>query len=210
LPLKANGAACNLVGGGHQCKSGGCAFGRCYTPNSVAMGGTCYIDDACAKGKCTSADGFGGTCVCKRDTDCGSTSMWCNAGLDLSKNSCLPLKADGASCDLVGGGHQCKGGACKFSKCYTPASVATGGSCFVDDACAQGKCSSVDGFSGTCVCKNDTDCGSTSLWCDAGVDTKLNVCRPKLASGADCSGLAGNDHKCKSGVCSGFPGYKCK
>lgn len=209
-PLKADGAACALVGGGHQCQSGQCGMGRCFTTGSVAMGGTCYIDGACSKGKCSGVDGLPGVCVCKTDTDCGS-GKWCNAGLDLAKNACLALKADGASCDLVGGAHQCRGGGCKFSRCYTPGSVAMGRSCFVDDACAQGKCSSVDGTNGTCVCKSDTDCGG-GMWCDAGVDTKINACRAKLAKGASCgkAGSLGNDHKCKSGQCSGFPKYQCK
>ena len=86
-----------------------------------------------------------------------------------------------------------------------------GGSCFVDDACTQGKCSSADGFNGTCVCKIDNDCGD-GKWCDAGLDTKQNKCYAKLASGASCGkeGSLGNDHKCQSGKCSGFPNYKCK
>lgn len=209
-PLKADGSACALAGGGHQCRSGQCGAGRCYTPGAVAMGGTCYVDGACGAGKCSSVDGFPGVCVCQSDGDCPG-SQWCNAGLDLVKNACQALKADGSSCDLVGGAHQCRGGGCKFARCYTPGSVATGGSCFADDACAQGKCSSIDGTNGTCVCQTDSDCNS-GMWCDAGLDTKINACRAKLASGASCgkAGSIGNDHKCKSGECSGFPGYKCK
>jgi hypothetical protein len=210
VALKDDGAACNLVGGGHQCKGGSCGLGHCYTPGSVARGGTCFVDAACIKGKCSSAAGFGGTCVCQVDADCGGTS-WCNAGADLTKNHCEALKADGASCDLVGGAHQCTGKACKFSKCYTPNSVPSGGTCFVDDACVKGKCSSVDGFDGTCVCQADTDCVKTK-YCDAGLDIKRNVCRDKLPKGATCGSAisAGNNHKCQSGNCSGFPNYKCK
>ena len=207
--LKADGASCDLVGGGHQCKGGACQFSKCYTPKSVAMGGSCFVDDACKMGKCSSVDGFNGACVCKTDADC--PGQWCNAGTDLSKNKCENLKADGAGCDLVGGAHQCKGGACKFSKCYTPNSVSMGGSCFVDDACKMGKCSSADGFNGTCVCKVDNDCGP-GKWCAAGLDTTRNTCNAKLPSGASCgsAGTVGNDHKCQSGSCSGFPNYKCK
>jgi hypothetical protein len=216
VPRKADGDACNVVGGGHQCTSGKCDLGHCYTPNSVSMGGSCYVDAACAQGKCSSAPGFGGTCVCKIDADCPQTphKQWCNAGTDLTKNKCENLKADGASCDLVGGAHQCVGNACKFSKCYTPNSVSMGGSCFVDDACKVGKCSSADGFDGTCVCKVDADCPQTphKQWCDAGLDTHRNACYAKLPSGASCgsAGTFGNDHKCQSGSCSGFPNYKCK
>ena len=184
------------------------------TTASIGMGGTCYIDGACSKGKCSGVDGLPGVCVCNRDEDCGlSGKFWCNAGLDLVKNACEPRKADGSSCDLVGGGHQCTGGSCKFARCYTPGSVAMGGTCFVDDACAKGKCSSIDGTNGTCVCQTDQDCAPVgNMWCNAGLDTKINTCNAKLAKGADCGkvGSIGNDHKCASGACSGFPDYKCK
>ncbi len=86
-----------------------------------------------------------------------------------------------------------------------------GGACFFDDACKIGKCSSVDGTKGTCVCNNDSDCGR-SMWCDGGLDLKTNACRVKLAKGASCgkAGSLGNDHKCKSDKCSGFPEYVCR
>ena len=173
------------------------------------MGGTCYIDAACDAGKCSAVDGARGSCVCKSDTDCG-TGLWCNAGLDVTGNRCLPLKADNAACDVVGGGHQCRGGQCAYGRCYTANAVAMGGTCYVDAACGAGKCSAVDGTRGTCVCKDDGDCGSGN-WCDAGFDAKLNACRVKLAAGESCGklGSVGNDHKCKSGKCSGAPFYKC-
>lgn len=147
---------------------------------------------------------------CQVDADCGQ-DKFCNKGLDLKPNRCEALKADNETCALVGGGHQCKGGQCKFSRCYTPNSVAMGGTCYSDDACKVGKCSSVDGTKGTCVCKEDADCGA-GKWCDAGLDTTVNACRAKLDKGEKCgkTGSVGNDHKCKSGQCSGFPKYECK
>ena len=209
-PKKNDNESCAAVGGGHQCKGGHCAWGRCYTPDSVPMGGTCYVDAACDKGKCSSIDGTRGTCVCKEDSDCGSDS-YCDAGLDLTKNACRPKKNDNESCAAVGGGHQCKGGHCAWGRCYTPGGVSMGGTCYVDAACEEGKCSSVDGTRGTCVCKKDSDCGS-GKWCDAGLDLKKNACRNKLKKGEKCgsAGTFGNDHKCKSGKCSGFPNYVCK
>ena len=148
---------------------------------------------------------------CNSDNDC-SSGEFCNAGIDLNKNQCMAKKADDETCDLAGGGHQCKSGRCKFSRCYTPNSVAMGGTCYVNDACREGKCSSLDGTKGTCVCKEDTDCGA-GKWCDAGFDTKTNACRAKLDKGETCGkpGSVGNDHKCKSGQCSGLMGgYKCE
>jgi hypothetical protein len=40
----------------------------------------------------------------------------------------------------------------------------------------------------------------------------VNACRPKLDKGEKCGkfGSVGNDHKCKSGECSGAPKYECK
>ena len=210
LALKNDNETCDLAGGGHQCKSGQCKLSRCYATKSVNMGGTCYVNDACKEGKCSSLDGTKGTCVCEADAECGA-SKYCNAGLDAMKNSCESLKNDNETCDLAGGGHQCKSGQCKFSRCYTPNSVAMGDTCYNDDACKEGKCSAIDGAKGTCVCNNDSDCGA-GQWCDEGIDFKTNACRAKLNKGEKCgkAGSVGNDHKCKSGECSGFPKYECK
>ncbi len=147
---------------------------------------------------------------CKDDGDCDS-GFYCNGGVDLAVNSCQPLKDDNETCALVGGGHQCKSGKCRFSRCYTPGSVGMGGTCYNDDACRDGKCSDIDGVKGVCVCKSDGDC-SDGKYCDAGLDLKLNACRTKLSKGQTCgkAGSFGNDHKCKSGTCSGFPKYECK
>jgi hypothetical protein len=147
---------------------------------------------------------------CGSDSECSSTE-YCDKGtITVGKNQCVALKSDNESCDVVGGGHQCKGGHCVVpGHCSTPNSVAMGGMCYTDDACKEGKCSAIDGAKGTCVCKEDSDCGS-GKWCDAGLDTKVNACRAKLNKGQSCAGVAGNDHKCKSDECSGFPKYTCK
>ena len=208
MAKKGDNDTCAIAGGDHQCKSGYCKLSRCYTPNSVPMGDTCYLNDAGKEGKCSSLDGTRGTCVCQADVDCGS-GKYCNAGVDFTKNSCQTRKEDNETCALAGGAHQCKSGYCKVSRCYTPNSVAMGGTCYNDDACKEGKCSAVDGFKGTCVCQADADCGP-GKWCDGGLDTNINACRPKLDKGESCAGVAGNDHKCKSGECSGFPKYVCQ
>ena len=150
---------------------------------------------------------------CIEEVDC-PWGTYCNAGVDIYKNSCEPKKPNEAACDLVNGAMQCQSGHCNFGRCYEPNSVAMGGTCYVDAACSAGKCSAVDGTRGTCVCHYDADCsqGGVAKWCDAGLDTKINACRAKLAKGASCgkAGSFGNDHKCKSGKCSGFPKYECK
>ena len=147
---------------------------------------------------------------CSKDTDCAD-GEYCNAGVDLKKNQCVAKKADNEACDLVTGASQCKSGKCNLGRCYTPQSVAMGGTCYCDDACKEGKCSAIDGTKGSCVCKDDGDCGP-GKYCDAGLDAKINVCRSKLSAGEKCgkAGSIGNDHKCKSGECSGFPKYECK
>ncbi|GFE84154.1 hypothetical protein GCM10011487_61540 [Steroidobacter agaridevorans] len=147
---------------------------------------------------------------CKNNSDC-SSSQYCNKGIDTKKNRCVAKRADNETCEVAGGADQCMSGKCRFGRCYTPQSVAMGGTCYNDDACAEGKCSDVDGAKGACVCKSDNDC-SSSKYCDKGLDAKVNECRPKLAAGESCgkAGSVGNDHKCLSGTCSGFPKYKCK
>jgi murein DD-endopeptidase MepM/ murein hydrolase activator NlpD len=148
--------------------------------------------------------------ACKKDGDCGSDE-WCNEGVDLTKNVCQPKKADNEVCAAIGGGHQCTSGQCRFSRCYTPGSVGFNGTCYNDAACASGKCSDPDGIKGRCVCQKDVDCSGTD-YCDHGLDLNLNQCRPLLNNGQKCGSAAtfGNDRKCKSGKCSGFPNYKCK
>lgn len=148
---------------------------------------------------------------CDADGDCLG-SEYCDKGtVSIGKNQCVPKKADDEPCAAVGGGAQCKSGQCRFGRCFTPSSVPIGGTCYNDEACAKGKCTAVDGAKGSCVCKKDTDCDGDE-WCDGGADAKTNVCRKKLAKGASCGkvGSVGNDHKCKSGKCSGFPKYECK
>jgi hypothetical protein len=130
---------------------------------------------------------------CGQDSDCAS-GEYCNAGIDLNKNQCVAKKADNETCDLANGARQCQSGKCNLGRCYTPSSVAAGGTCYCDDAC-----------------KEDSDC-SPGSYCDAGLDLKTNRCHTKLAAGESCGkvGSVGNDHKCKSGQCSGFPKYECK
>jgi hypothetical protein len=137
---------------------------------------------------------------CSKDTDC-SDSEYCNAGIDVKKNECVDKKADNEACDLVTGGRQCQSGKCNLGHCYTPHSVAMGGTCYVDDACKEGKCSAIDGTKGTCVCKEDSDC-APGQWCHAGLDLTKNVCKRKLGKGESCGFGVDIGHRCLSGKCS--------
>lgn len=156
----------------------------------------------CAWGQCAEAD------ECRASSDCSSGSF-CGDPV-LGKRMCKPRLDDGALCTMA---DQCKAGRCKSGFCSREASVAMGNTCRFNDECRVGKCNApVGGVStGTCVCKKDSDCGAGN-WCDAGLDLKVNACRAKLSKGASCgkAGSFGNDHKCKSGNCSGFPKYVCK
>ncbi|HEY8377452.1 MAG TPA: membrane dipeptidase, partial [Nannocystis sp.] len=143
-------------------------------PGTIELGGTCKVDADCKSGSCTGALGVYGVCVCNDDDDCAD-NQFCDAGLDFKQNKCVALKSDGAACAIVGGNHQCASGHCGAGRCYTPNSVALGGTCYVDAACRVGKCSSVDGTKGTCVCKADADCGA-GRYCDAGLDFHQNKC----------------------------------
>jgi hypothetical protein len=168
---------------------------------SIALGGSCTAGDQCKSGRCTGVAGAKGVCVCNEDADCAG-GQFCNAGVDLAQNRCEAKKPDGDSCPLVGGGHACQSSQCKLSRCYTPSSVAMGGTCYVDDACSRGKCSSIDGTRGTCVCDDDSQCGS-GFWCDQGLDFTNNSCKRKLAQGEVCgkAGDIGVGHRCLSGSC---------
>ena len=170
-------------------------------PGSVALGGACNAGDQCRSGRCTGALGTAGLCVCNEDRDC-ATGQYCDAGPDLKQNACRAKKADNESCPLVGGGHACASGHCQFARCYSPRAVAPGDVCYLDAACTKGKCSSVDGTRGTCVCKDDADC-SANQWCKNGLDLTKNVCLRKLNSGEVCGdvGDLGAGHRCKSGQC---------
>ncbi len=197
---------------GEQCASGHCKMGTCYTPKSAKMNETCYVNDECSIGKCSSTGGLKGTCVCDDDKQCG-TGKYCDKGVDFTKNSCKSLKDDGEACPAVGGAHTCKSGKCSYGRCYTKGSVPMGGDCFVSDACAQGKCSSIPGVKGECVCNDDNQC-SKGYWCNKGLDLKMNRCEPKLKKGEVCGkvGDIGVGHRCKSGKCkAGFGvNLKCK
>jgi hypothetical protein len=158
--------------------------------------------DRCAWGFCADAD------ECQADSDCGRGNF---CGDPISgKRTCKARLSDGSLCTKD---DQCRAGRCKSGFCSAPASAAMGESCRFDDECRIGKCNAAIGGAtkGTCVCKSDSDCGA-GHWCDAGLDLSVNACRSKLNKGESCgkAGSVGNDHKCNSGECSGFPNYVCK
>ncbi|HJU03736.1 MAG TPA: Dickkopf N-terminal cysteine-rich domain-containing protein [Nitrospiraceae bacterium] len=159
--------------------------------------------DRCSFGVCADPD------ECRADSDCGA-GEYCGDPIS-GKRTCKTKLADGALCTKD---DQCQAGRCKTGFCSAPASASMGESCRFEDECRVGKCNAPVGGAtkGTCVCDRDADCGA-GFWCDEGFDVKANACRAKLDKGESCgkAGSVGNDHKCKSGECSGLVGgYKCK
>ena len=192
---------------GRVCQSGQCNAAVCYTPRSVAMGEVCRVNDECKVGTCSSLNGITlGKCVCTQEAHCGAGN-YCNTGAaDIGTNVCKAQLAHWAVCTQD---HQCQAGRCKSGLCSAPASVAMGDSCRFDDECRIGACNAPVGgaTSGTCVCKEDTDCG-TGFWCDAGLDAQPNRCRRKFDKGEECGPAGVNiGHRCKSGSCK-FTGLK--
>jgi len=158
--------------------------------------------DRCNLGKCVESD------ECQNNADCGA-GKYCSDPI-AGQRTCKAQLSNGAICTKE---DQCLAGRCKSGFCSAENSVAMGGSCRFNDECKLGKCNAPVGGAtkGTCVCKTDSDCGK-GKWCDAGIDLKVNACRDKLKKGESCGSAmtVGNDHKCKSGKCSGFPKYVCK
>lgn len=158
--------------------------------------------DRCSWGVCADPD------ECRADADCGSGN-YCGDPIS-GKRTCKDKLSDGSVCIKD---QQCQAGRCKTGFCSALASASMGESCRSDDECREGKCNAPVGgvTKGTCVCSKDSDCG-TGKWCDEGFDAKVNACRPKLDKGEKCGavGTFGNDHKCKSGTCSGLPNFVCK
>ena len=172
-----------------------------------ALGSTCTnkrqcASDRCNLGFCAEAD------QCQSDPECGAGN-YCGDPVS-GQRKCKAKLADGALCTKS---EQCQAGRCKTGFCSAAASASMGQSCRFDDECREGACNAPIGgvTKGTCVCNSDSDCG-TGKWCDEGIDLTVNACRAKLNKGAKCgtAGSLGNDHKCKSGECSGFPKYECK
>ena len=189
------------------CTAGVLDLTRNVCKEKKSQGSTCTNKRQCASDRCNL-----GICAdpdqCQTDGDC-SSGDFCGDPIS-GKRTCKAKLSDGSVCTK---GEQCKAGRCKTGFCSVAASVSMGDTCRFNDECRVGKCNAPIGGAtkGTCVCKTDSDCGA-GKWCDAGLDLKVNACRAKLAKGETCGkvGSLGNDHKCKSGKCSGFPKYECK
>jgi microsomal dipeptidase-like Zn-dependent dipeptidase len=205
-PLRKDGEACPAVGGGHACRSEHCQFGQCYTPQSVAMGDACFVNDQCRQGKCSNTVlGTTGECVCDADQQCGK-GRYCDEGwLTIGKNQCVAFKAYGAACSRD---EQCESPAiCKgkpAGKCITEAAINLGGRCIKDAECESGSCDD----DGRCQCKVNADCGR-GKYCDTGTaGIGKNSCKAFKQQGDACSA----DKQCGSGLdCKGVVGFKtCK
>jgi hypothetical protein len=192
---------------GEYCTAGVLDLTRNVCQAKKALGSTCTnkrqcASDRCNLGMCAAAD------ECQSDSECAAGN-YCGDPV-AGQRKCKAKLADGALCTKS---EQCEAGRCKTGFCSAAASASMGQSCRFDDECREGTCNAPIGGAtkGTCVCNSDSDCGS-GKWCDKGLDLKVNACRAKLDKGDKCgtAGSVGNDHKCKSGECSGFPKYECK
>lgn len=81
-------------------------------------------------------------------------------------------------------------------KAYAPASKVLNETCRFNEECVSNKCTSSDcgNVTGTCICDDDADCGSTQ-YCGWGLNTGL--CQNKKARGALCA----SGRECLSGTC---------
>lgn len=189
------------------CTAGVLDLKRNVCKEKKALGSTCTNKRQCASDRCNF-----GTCAvadeCQSDSECGAGN-YCGEPI-TGQRTCKAKLSDGTMCTKA---EQCQAGRCKTGFCSAAASASMGDSCRFDDECRAGKCNAPIGgvTKGMCVCNNDTDCGA-GKWCNKGLDLKPNACLDKLNKGEKCGTAisAGNDHKCKSGQCSGFPKYECK
>lgn len=193
---------------GEFCTAGILNLARNICKPKLDRGTLCTTKRQCASDRCS-----WGVCAdpdeCRADADCGAGN-YCGDPLS-GKRTCKDRLSEGALCTKD---EQCQAGRCKTGFCSARDSASMGESCRFDDECREGTCNAPVGgvTKGTCVCNQDSDCGP-GKWCDGGIDTKVNACRSKLDKGEKCGSITspfGNDHKCKSGNCSGAPNYKCK
>lgn len=85
------------------------------------------------------------------------------------------------------------------SKDTEPGSLDLGLACTRDDQCGSGRCSSVAGARGVCVCNDDRDCGG-GKFCNMGPDIKVNACQSLKADNEPCALIDGG-RTCDSGEC---------
>ena len=90
--------------------------------------------------------------------------------------------------------------------CLPEAAAPINADCSSDRQCATGRCSSIDGTGGSCVCADDDHCLGNQ-YCDRGwLTVGKNQCVARKAYGAGCS----RDEQCGTGrVCQGKPLGKC-
>ncbi len=214
-PDKPDGETCNRNA---KCLSGHCSenndlatCGRCFTPDSKAVGQDCWVDGECTTNRCghVCGDPFPGKCKCRRDTDCNEAVEYCATDA-LDDNLCHPKKADGVSCSSS---NRCLSGHCSTESdldpcgyCYTPRSRDVGQNCKVDAECIHDQCGYVCGAPGTgkCKCDADTDCDVVNEYCGLAIGGD-NLCHAKKA---DCE-VCDDGRKCISNYCTASVSGKC-
>ncbi len=169
-PLKSDGTLCTNK---KQCQSNNCGGipAKCYTPNSVVLGGKCVANPQCkSPHKCTAYK-----CKCNSNAQCGS-GKFCGSG------TCKWKKNDWASCSAD---KQCKSNNCSgpIGKCYTPNKIGIGSGCINNDHCAGPyKCGG-----GKCKCTKDSQCPG-SKYCKSGTCHALKGDFKPCTANKQCQG----------------------
>ncbi|HEY0706438.1 MAG TPA: tectonin domain-containing protein [Polyangia bacterium] len=165
--------SCSYPGGDRECAAGRCVNGVATTRGVCNGNGACTpgYDVSCAPFSCSGTICAGGC----------SAMQPCTAGNYCDGGRCLPLKDNGATCQM---GAWCKGGNCVDGRCC---GVATCGAC---EACtgAGGTCAKIMSMDDAGSCSGERTCSA------AGTCLKKNgqtcAARPECASG-NC-----NDGRC--------------
>ena len=209
-PLKADGAACALAGGGHQCVSGMCARGALLYAGLGRDRRDLLHRRRLRQGEVQRRGRLARVCVCKEDTDCGRRARKCGATPEPT-SSRIPARRSRPT------ERAATWSAAGIDAWAAPASSRA--------AIRRARWPWAGAASSTTPASSANAAASTARMgpalarrtrtAAAGGATRastLNACHAKLAKGADCGkvGSVGNDHKCASGECSGFPNYKCK
>jgi hypothetical protein len=206
---------------GAWCKSGHCASGQCFTPNSRSNWETCVNDAHCKGGSC-----WNGRCRCTEHSNCTNdpTFGWdsyCDMGSWTTLNEegrCRVGKSgEWGYCE---DGNWCHSGNCANFQCFTPHTRSNWDTCITDAHCRGGSC-----WNGRCRCTEHDQCSNDPNWggnafCDKGswlptneegkcrTDKRVENDHQYCEDGAWCwSGMCGWSPKWLQNNCFTYAGF---